>query len=49
LSEELIALLFDRDVSAQEKMLMVSALQKPASEDPPKRITVDVTKIQEMQ
>jgi len=50
LSEELIALsFFDRDVSAQVKKLMVSALQKPASDDPPKRITVDITKIHEMQ
>ena len=43
LSEELIALsFFDRNIIPDEKRLMVAALQKPALEDPPKRVTVDI-------
>jgi hypothetical protein len=49
LSEEFIALSsFGRNLSSQEKKQMITALQKPAREDPPKRITVDINKIHEM-
>jgi hypothetical protein len=50
LSEELVALaFFDQQVDVTEKQSMVEALAHQGTEDPPKRITLDHSKISNMQ